>query len=355
MASIIKHPRKDGKTSYRIYYFDHQNKRRSKIVIGNKKKAESIAHRIEIEVQDIKTGLKPSPSDKESIGKLVDKYLKHIQGAGKQPSTIIRYKTSLTAFTDYFTSEKGIGKVTYAVIENFKSHRLKTCTPSSVNVDLRHLRGFLNHCVRMGVITESPYRGVKQVKVGEHIVRFLREAEIHSLLFEIHQGQDEDIMDLIQFYLHTGARANEILPPNFTWESVKKDYIELYGKGEKTRRIGLNDTIRKILHKRRDLEFPFPFKYEYVYSRIVKKYYKRAGIKNANLHTLRKTAGALLIQQGVDIYRVSRFLGHSSVVVTERHYLDLLQKEYSDMTAALENAIPRISEGEPEGECSVAS
>jgi len=57
----------------------------------------------------------------------------------------------------------------------------------------------------------------------------------------------------------------------------------------------------------------------------------------------------------VDIYRVSRFLGHSSVVVTERHYIDLLQKEYSDMTAALENAIPRISEAEPEGEWSVAS
>ena len=87
----------------------------------------------------------------------------------------------------------------------------------------------------------------------------------------------------------------------------------------------------------------------------MKKYYKRAGIKNANLHTLRKTAGALLIQQGVDIYRVSRFLGHSSVVVTERHYIDLLQKEYSDMTAALENAIPRISEAEPEGDWRVAS
>ncbi len=344
MASIIKHPRVDGKTAYRIYYFDHQRKRRSKIVIGTKKKAESIAHRIEIEVQDIQSGLKPSPSDKESIGKLVDKYLKHILAAGKQKSTIVRYKSSLMAFTDYFTSERAIGTVTYAVIENFKSYRLKTCSPSGVNVDLRHLRGFLNHCVRMGVISESPYRGVKQVKVGEHIVRFLREAEIHSLLFEIHTGQDDDIMDLIQFYLHTGARANEILPPNFTWESVKKDYIELFGKGEKTRRIGMNDTIRKILHKRRDLEFPFPFKYEYVYSQIVRKYYKLAGIKNANLHTLRKTAGALLIQQGVDIYRVSRFLGHSSVVVTERHYTDLLQKEYSDMTAALENAIPKISE-----------
>jgi len=348
MASIVKHPRKDGKAAYRIYYFDHQNKRRSKIVLGNKKKADSIAHRIEIEVQDIQNGLKPSPSDKESIEKVITKYMKYVQGAGKQPSTIKRYRTSLDAFTDYFSGEKGIGKVTYAVIENFKAFRMLTCAPASVNVDLRHLRAFLNHCVRMGVISESPYRGVKQVKIGEQIVRFLRDGEIHSILTQIHNAQDDDMMDLIQFYLNTGARANEILPPNFTWDRVKEDYIELHGKGDKTRRIGMNDTIRSILDKRRHLEYPFPLGYEYVYSRLVKKYYKRAGVKNANLHTLRKTAGALLIRQGVDIYRVSRFLGHSSVVVTERHYTDLLEKEYADMTAVLENAIPKISEPKPE-------
>ena len=348
MASIIKHPRKDGKPAYRIYYHDHQNKRRSKIVLGNKKKAESIAHRIEIEVQDIQHGLKASPNDKERIGKLIPKYLSHLKSAGKQSSTIIRYKSSLAAFTDYFSEEKSIGKVTYAIIENFKGFRLKTCTPAAVNVDLRHLRAFLNYCVRMGILEVSPYRGVKQVKLGEHIVRFLRKSEIENLLNEIHKAQDEDMMDLIQFYLNTGARANEILPPNFTWDRVKDDYIELYGKGDKTRRIGMNKTIRTILEKRRHLDYPFPLLYGYVYGRIVKKYYKRAGIKKANLHTLRKTAGALLIQQGVDIYRVSRFLGHSSVVVTERHYTDLLQKEYADMTATLENAIPRISEADSE-------
>ncbi|MFA4838721.1 MAG: tyrosine-type recombinase/integrase [Candidatus Neomarinimicrobiota bacterium] len=47
---------------------------------------------------------------------------------------------------------------------------------------------------------------------------------------------------------------------------------------------------------------------------------------NANIHSLRKTAGYLLIESGVDIYRVSKFLNHSSVTVTEKHYADLLRK-----------------------------
>ncbi|MBC8374471.1 MAG: tyrosine-type recombinase/integrase [FCB group bacterium] len=65
---------------------------------------------------------------------------------------------------------------------------------------------------------------------------------------------------------------------------------------------------------------------------------KPGEVHDANLHTLRKTAGARLIQKGVDIYRVSKFLGHSSVKVTERHYVDLLEVDYQDMSALLEDS-----------------
>ncbi|MBT6216130.1 MAG: tyrosine-type recombinase/integrase, partial [Candidatus Marinimicrobia bacterium] len=48
---------------------------------------------------------------------------------------------------------------------------------------------------------------------------------------------------------------------------------------------------------------------------------------NANVHVLRKTFGSLLIQKKLaDIYVVSKLLGHSSVKVTETHYVDLLKE-----------------------------
>ena len=55
-------------------------------------------------------------------------------------------------------------------------------------------------------------------------------------------------------------------------------------------------------------------------------------------HTLRKTCGSLLVQNGVDIYRVSKWLGHSSVSVTEQHYIDLLKKDYEDISLLLNHA-----------------
>ena len=38
---------------------------------------------------------------------------------------------------------------------------------------------------------------------------------------------------------------------------------------------------------------------------------------------LRMSFGSILVQNGVSIFKVSKWLGHSSVVVTERHYIGI--------------------------------
>jgi integrase len=50
---------------------------------------------------------------------------------------------------------------------------------------------------------------------------------------------------------------------------------------------------------------------------------KKAGVTNIDTHGLRRTAGALWLASGIDIYRVSRLLGHASVTTTERAYAGL--------------------------------
>ena len=90
----------------------------------------------------------------------------------------------------------------------------------------------------------------------------------------------------------------------------------------------MNKLVRDILlsHKSCDLNFPFDFKPDFITHKLA-KYYKAAGILNANVHVLRKTFGSILIQkQLADIYMVSKLLGHSSVKVTETHYIDLMKE-----------------------------
>jgi integrase len=62
---------------------------------------------------------------------------------------------------------------------------------------------------------------------------------------------------------------------------------------------------------------------------------KLAGIEGVTLHTLRHTCASRLVQRGVSIYTVSKWLGHSSVKVTER-YAKLAPDALSQALSALE-------------------
>ena len=61
--------------------------------------------------------------------------------------------------------------------------------------------------------------------------------------------------------------------------------------------------------------------------------------EDVTLHILRHTCASRLVQRGVDIYRVSKWLGHSSVRVTER-YAKLSPDSFDGALAALENCTP---------------
>ena len=63
-----------------------------------------------------------------------------------------------------------------------------------------------------------------------------------------------DYKDLILIYLNTGARRAELLPPNFEWENVnwEEKILTFHGKGDKTRWVPMNETVERILRRRRD-------------------------------------------------------------------------------------------------------
>ena len=54
-------------------------------------------------------------------------------------------------------------------------------------------------------------------------------------------------------------------------------------------------------------------------------------------HELRHTFGTFLINNHVDIYRVSKILGHSSIKVTESVYLHLLPESSMEAVSVFDN------------------
>jgi len=352
MASIQKHKTRDGKSGYRIQWMMYDGKRNSKVFYLPRNQVKIIAERLDRESREIRSGLRQRPG---TLKMITDKFISTSKTDNKSPQTILRYEKVFIPFLAYFGEERSLHSINTIAVEEYKAERseIDKVKPISVNTELTHLKALFNWAVRQEYIAKTPFTGVKMLNVDDPIVRFLSEDEITKLYEVIKEKKNQRAYDLVTFYLQTGARATEILEEGgFTWDSVKEDHIEIIGKGRKRRRIPLNNTLRSILNSRRKERVPFPYTYSAVSQSLSRRLFHDAEIPDANLHTLRKTAGARLIQKGVDIYRVSKFLGHSSVKVTEKHYVDLLEVDYREMSALLEDSTKgesKVSETQASG------
>ena len=277
---------------------------------------------------------------------LISMYLKASETDGKSHLTVRRIKNATDALMRIIGGKTPISTVTANRIEIYKQIRLSEhtprgtkLTPSGLNSELKHNKAMFNWALKKGFLQRTPFLGVSFVQIPDKSIRFLSNEELTSLLRTIKAEKDFEMQDIINFYLQTGARASELLAPKFTWVNVdlNRRIIILIGKRTKRRTQPVNGLLKKILEERVGNKYPFDLTYNQVYRRL-KKYYEIAGIKNASVHTLRKTCGAILIQNGVDIYRVSKWLGHSTVSVTEKHYVDLLKSDYEDLSLLLDQS-----------------
>jgi len=74
------------------------------------------------------------------------------------------------------------------------------------------------------------------------------------------------------------------------------------------------------------------------------KLVKRAGLRESlHLHDLRHTFTQRLLTRGVPIYKVSKILGHSSVVVTEKHYGHLAHGELEEGATVINGVVSQRS------------
>lgn len=60
--------------------------------------------------------------------------------------------------------------------------------------------------------------------------------------------------------------------------------------------------------------------------RVCKRVGERAGVKGLHPHTLRRTYGSALINDGLRLEVISKLLGHSSTTITEKSYAALLDE-----------------------------
>ena len=237
-------------------------------------------------------------------------------------------------------------------------------SPATVYKHLVVLRRALREAVTASIITRSPTDPVSTPSLkGNLEQRALDEEEVVQLL----QAAKETRYDVpIRFTLATGLRLGEML--NLTWEDLDLDARLLHCRGTKStksrRTIELSEaTVSQLRsHRQEQLEerlrlgglwkelglvFPSGLgtrRFRSPFRRGYKQVIYRSGLRNPDSvtwHTLRHTAASQWIRRGVDIFTVSRRLGHASAAFTMDVYGHLLKGQQEQAARALDEVLAR--------------
>ena len=337
MAIIKEIKSKKGKR-YRIDYYDAQGIRHRDSFDVDYKTAKEIASKLEYRKTMIQSGVAKNLKPNIGLIKAVKLYFS-IAEVQKKQNTLDRERYIYSRLIDYIGDIR-IRHIDLGLLQGYvaRRHNEDQVRPATISIEIRTLRMFFNNLIAHGYLESNPIKGIKGPRVENKSIRFLTQTEIFNLVNVI---DDPNFRDLILSYLNTGARKEELLPARFTWDNVDLENrtLSITGKRDKTRAVPMNKTLYDILRRRKlveNRERPFDLEYQNIYPKL-RIYYKRAGIKNADVHTLRRTFGSLLVQNGVNIYTVSKLLGHSSVTITEKHYAALLEDNLLEGVKTLED------------------
>jgi len=340
MATYTKVKRKTGE-AYLIRYVHPKTKKFvRKVVWCTKTEAEMIVKKIESDIALGKFLIEADDAIQYTLSQLVLQFRKH-STSNKSLLTVDRQDYAIRSFIDFLKYDPYLSELTKQTIENYRDHRINEGTsPTTVSIELKVLKTLFNYGLQNSMMMKNPAFGVIVLNQKVNKIRFLTDTEVNRLLKVIKDDKNINFYYLIEAYLRTGARRNELLPPSLTWDSVDFQDKKVFFRGLKRTddrwipfHKKLNDIFVTI--KKTDSEYPFNYNPDFP-TKKVQYYYKIAGIKGATLHSLRKTFGSRLLQKGESIFMVSKLLGHKSVKTTEQYYADYLNEDYRSATKKLE-------------------
>jgi len=193
--------------------------------------------------------------------------------------------------------------------------------PATINKSLNALSRALTLAWERGEADQDYSTVIKRLPERNARERVLALEEVQRIA----DNASDAVRTAIWITLYTGMRRSEVV--NLRPEHVGLNTITIPAamtKSFRTRSIPIASPLRPWLAK-----IPLGINvdgYKTGFSRARAK----AGIHDATIHDLRRSCGTMLIQAGVDLYIVSKILGHSSVSVTQARYAFLADDQLAE-------------------------
>lgn len=264
------------------------------------------------------------------------------------PRTTKSYCNSTSLFLHYLEKYENLihlESIRHQQIKKYIQYLLsKKLSASYINGILKCLRAFFKYASSEGYIPINPATKVSWLREGTVLIKTFTDEEVASLLeafdFSSYLSARNKVILAIAF--DTGARNSEIC--NILESDILDNVIIIHGKGNKERHVPLTPYLKKVIMK---------------YLRIKRVYFDDKCIPYRNLllsrtgrpltkeatehvfrqaeatadirdeircspHTARHYYAQANLRNGLDVYSLSRLLGHENINITKR-YLQSLQ------------------------------
>ncbi|WP_126595839.1 tyrosine-type recombinase/integrase [Dictyobacter aurantiacus] len=287
------------------------------------------------------------------------------------PETQKWYLQKLQVFSDWCT-EKDLTLDTMKVLHlrQFTEH-LKTRTNPQTGKPLstytQHgytqvVKSFLNWCSKEedleDVVSEKLAKRMPMTKVDKKVIEIFTPAHIRALFEACKNEYNEEMIQrdkaILAVLFDTGIRASELcgLTLDHVYLSKSESYLKVFGKGNKWREVPLGNNSKAAIHKYMHRYRDAINQEDHVFLSRAGKPMTASGLLQlferlgnwghvrgvrCSPHTARHTFAVTFLTNGGDLYKLSRLMGHTSVMVTENYLRAFQARDARNVASVLDS------------------
>lgn len=274
------------------------------------------------------------------------------------PRTIKTAINTTKAFFKYLNGEfnvKELDEVNHLLIKKYIAYMQNLGrTEVYINGILKYLRMLYRYCIQEEYISiqQNPMLKVKWAKEPKVIINTFTDLEAKNMLkqWDFESYYNARNKAIIATFFETGIRNLELCFLSIT--DIRERVILVHGKGNKERYVPISPALKKTLIKYERMRTNYikdKFLEDDAYflsyrakrltvesiERVVRETGRLAKVRKdirCSPHTIRHYYAQFMLRNNLDLYTVSRLLGHENISITKRYLQSLKDEEIINMS-----------------------
>lgn len=213
----------------------------------------------------------------------------------------------------------------------------------TINGSIATLRVFFQYLVDEEFIDErdNPMRRIRNLKEDKRVILTFNDDEVHRIINDVGEETYSNVRDklILIMLFDTGIRVSELC--DIKNSDITRTHILIHGKGSKERLIYISKIMRRYMRKYEEMKQQ-RFKYtpsdeiqDYYFldqcaerlsrsriNKILKEHSNNVGVRKevrCSPHDCRHYFAQKQLKNGIDVYSLSRLMGHYDTQITSKY------------------------------------